>query len=103
MKYKIEEHQITVDNFNFILDSGVSSRKEFFRHKNTILYQGTVLNSKTFDKEFIDLIVTSPPYNVGIEYNSNDDTLNYQQYLEFSEKWMTNCFNWSKPQARFFT
>ena len=101
MKYKIEELQITVDNFNFILDSGVSSRKEFFRHKNTILYQGTVLNNKTFDNEFIDLIVTSPPYNVGIEYNSNDDTLNYQQYLEFSEKWMTNCFNWSKPQARF--
>lgn len=100
-KKKPVEYQIPEDNFNVLNDSGADPRKEFFRHKSTILFQGTVLDKKTFDKEFIDLIVTSPPYNVGIEYNSNDDTLNYKQYLEFSEKWMTNCFDWSKPQARF--
>lgn len=36
-----------------------------------------------------------------IQYNSNKDDLTYEEYLEFSEKWMTNVFNWSKPQARF--
>lgn len=100
-KKKPVEYQIPEDNFNVLSDSGADPIKEFFRHKSTILFQGTVLDEKTFNKEFIDLIVTSPPYNVGIEYNSNDDTLNYQQYLAFSEKWMKNCFNWSKPQARF--
>ncbi|MCL1948048.1 MAG: site-specific DNA-methyltransferase [Chitinivibrionia bacterium] len=60
-----------------------------------------VLNMNLFNKEFIDLIVTSPPYNVGIEYNSNDDEINYEQYLEFSEKWLRNSYKWSKPQARF--
>ena len=60
-----------------------------------------VLDSDLFNKEFIDLIVTSPPYNVGIGYNSNDDELSYEAYLDFSRKWMTNCYIWSKPQARF--
>lgn len=100
-KKKPKEYQIPEDNFNVVEDTGVNPRDEYFRHKSTILFKGNALNKKTFDKEFIDLIVTSPPYNVGIDYNSNDDTLNYQQYLKFSEKWMTNCFNWSKPQARF--
>ena len=101
LKKKPKEYQITEDNFDVVNDTGANPRDEYFRHKSTILFQGSALNKNTFDKEFIDLIVTSPPYNVGIGYNSNDDTLNYQQYLEFSEKWMTNCFNWSKPQARF--
>jgi site-specific DNA-methyltransferase (adenine-specific) len=100
-KKKTVEYQIPEDNFDVVHDTGANPRDEFFRNKSTILFQGSALNKNTFDKEFIDLIVTSPPYNVGIEYNSNNDTLNYEQYLEFSEKWMTNCFDWSKPQARF--
>ncbi len=76
-------------------------RKEYLRHKNVLLFQGDCLNNELFDKEFIDLIVTSPPYNVGIEYNSSDDELSYEQYLEFSEQWMRNCYQWSNTQARF--
>ncbi len=56
-----------------------------FSHKNVKLFNANVLDINCFDKPFIDLIVTSPPYNVGIEYNSNDDELNYEQYLAFSE------------------
>ena len=59
------------------------------------------MNHNTFEKEFADLIITSPPYNVGIEYNSNNDELTYEQYLEFTERWISNCYSWSKTQARF--
>jgi site-specific DNA-methyltransferase (adenine-specific) len=79
----------------------INNRKEFFRLNNTLLFNNDVLNNTLFNKQFIDLIVTSPPYNVGIEYNSNDDELNYEQYLNFSERWMKNCYDWSKTQARF--
>jgi len=79
----------------------ITARNSFYKYKNTILYHGDTLNTKQFDNEFIDLIVTSPPYNVGIDYNSNDDELSYEQYLNFSEQWMRNCFVWSKTQARF--
>uniref|UniRef100_UPI004056192F DNA-methyltransferase n=1 Tax=Alistipes sp. TaxID=1872444 RepID=UPI004056192F len=73
---------------------------EFFRSKNLILYNDDCLDANLFSKEFIDLIVTSPPYNVGIDYNSNDDTMSYDEYLKFTETWLSNCFKWSKSQAR---
>lgn len=74
---------------------------ETFEHKNISLYRGDSLDENLFETEFIDLIVTSPPYNVGIDYNSNNDELSYEAYLEFSRKWMANCYKWSNTQARF--
>jgi site-specific DNA-methyltransferase (adenine-specific) len=79
----------------------VWERKEYFRQRRVALFQGNSLNPSLFDKEFIDLIVTSPPYNVGIEYNSNDDKLGYDNYLHFSQSWISNCYKWSNSQARF--
>jgi site-specific DNA-methyltransferase (adenine-specific) len=45
--------------------------------------------------------VTSPPYNVDIKYNSHDDHLSYEDYKEFSEKWMSCCYRWLKDDGRF--
>ena len=72
----------------------------FYNNKSTSIICGDVTNEALFDEEFIDLIVTSPPYNVGIDYASNNDELSYADYLVFSKIWLKNCFNWSKPQAR---
>lgn len=79
----------------------ISSQKECFKNKNISLYCGDVLDCSFFKNPFIDLIVTSPPYNVGIDYQSNNDELSYREYLEFSKKWLENCYQWSKTQARF--
>lgn len=49
----------------------------------------------------IDLVVTSPPYNVGIEYDSNEDELAYADYLHFSKEWFSRCLDWLKPDGRF--
>ncbi|ABR31327.1 DNA methyltransferase [Thermosipho melanesiensis] len=48
----------------------------------------------------IDLIVTSPPYNVGIPYNSHNDKITYKDYLIWTEKWLTKAFQLSKPDGR---
>jgi site-specific DNA-methyltransferase (adenine-specific) len=48
----------------------------------------------------IDLVVTSPPYNVGIEYNSYEDSKALDEYLEFSRSWLTRCWEWLKPDGR---
>ena len=76
-------------------------RTEIYRDKKVVLFQGDVRNKDTFDKEFCDLIITSPPYNVGIDYNSNNDELTYEEYLDFTRLWVQNCYDWSKTQARF--
>lgn len=70
-------------------------------HKKSLLLHGDVINKHYFDKEIFDLIITSPPYNIDIKYNSHNDDLTYEEYLLFSEKWIKNCFNWSKVQGRF--
>lgn len=75
--------------------------KEIINQNNITLLQGDCLIETNFESPFIDLIVTSPPYNVGIEYNSNNDELSYEQYLDFSRKWIRNCYRWANTQARF--
>ncbi len=70
-------------------------------YKNSILVKGDVLDKKLFEEDTFDLIITSPPYNVDIKYNSHKDDLTYEEYLAFSEKWMRNCYHWTKNQGRF--
>ena len=72
----------------------------FFDEMGVYIINDDVCKPDLFTSEFIDLIVTSPPYNVGIDYDSNDDTLSYEDYLDFSREWIQNCYKWSKPHAR---
>ena len=71
-----------------------------FKSFNTQIYNGDVLNIDNFSANNFDLTITSPPYNVGIEYNANDDTISYKEYLNFSRKWMENIFYWTKDSGR---
>lgn len=87
--------------FKMICKKFISTDKIVLQHKKTLLLNGDVLDKTYFDKELFDLIITSPPYNVDIKYNSHKDDLTYEEYLNFSEKWMSNCFYWTKSQGRF--
>lgn len=77
------------------------SNKVFFERGGIRLILDDILTTKELPQNSIDLIVTSPPYNVDIKYNSHKDDLSYQEYLEFSEKWMSRCFEWLKEDGRF--
>ena len=48
----------------------------------------------------IDMIVTSPPYNLDINYKSCEDNKPYSQYLEFTKQWLRRAYNWLKPDGR---
>ncbi len=52
-------------------------------------------------EESIDLVITSPPYNVGIDYKNNDDTISYEKYLEWTERWLSKIFKLLKEDGRF--
>ena len=49
----------------------------------------------------VQLVITSPPYNVDIHYNSHADNLSYEDYLEFTQKWIKKCFDLAKGEGRF--
>lgn len=77
------------------------STNQFFISENIEIYNQDILSINDIEEETIDLIVTSPPYNVDIHYNSNDDNLSYELYLEFTEKWITKCYKLAKKEGRF--
>ena len=87
---------------NLKLDMSTHLKSDpFFEEMGVYIINDDVCKPDLFAGEFIDLIVTSPPYNVGIDYDSNDDTIGYEAYLDFSREWIQNCYEWSKPHARF--
>ena len=67
------------------------------------LIQANALKLNSLKPESVDLIVTSPPYNVGKSYGTNgmDDSIVYNpNYLNFTKKWLANCYRWAKNTAR---
>jgi site-specific DNA-methyltransferase (adenine-specific) len=72
----------------------------FFDSNKIKIINDDVLSTENLDNDSIDLIITSPPYNLDIKYNSHNDQISYEQYLEFSRKWLSRCFNWLKEDGR---
>lgn len=73
----------------------------FFSNEQVLLYNDDFLTINSIPVNSIDLIVTSPPYNVGIKYNSHDDTVSYDQYLDFTFKYLSRCYELVKDDGRF--
>ena len=75
--------------------------KLFFKNDVLKIINDNVLTTKYISNKSIDLIVTSPPYNVDIEYSSHNNKLSYRDYLNFSKNWLSRCFEWLKDDGRF--
>lgn len=72
-----------------------------FQNERFTLVHDDILTTSLVSTNSVDLVVTSPPYNVDIQYNSHKDDVSYADYLEFSRKWMSRCFEWLKDDGRF--
>ncbi|CUS77114.1 site-specific DNA-methyltransferase (adenine-specific) [Candidatus Kryptonium thompsonii] len=80
---------------------GSSQRgKIYFEKGDIVIIHDDFLTTSIIPPNSIDLIVTSPPYNVDINYNSFKDDIPYEKYLEFSEKWLEKAYLVSKPDGR---
>lgn len=52
--------------------------------------------------ESIDLVVTSPPYNLGIKYRNYHDSRNSDEYLSWCREWANEVRRLLKPDGSFF-
>lgn len=82
------------------LDMNVTDKLFFSKYNLNIIHDDFIMTNEVADNS-VDLIVTSPPYNVDIQYNSHEDAMAYENYLEFSRQWMTKAFLVSKSSGRF--
>jgi site-specific DNA-methyltransferase (adenine-specific) len=55
---------------------------------------------KEMSEGSIDLIVTSPPYGVGIDYDTHDDDVEFEEYKVFSKEWLSQAFRVMKDDGR---
>ena len=69
-------------------------------------YLGKIVNGdcrevmRTMEEGSVDLIVTSPPYGVGIDYDVHDDDMIIEEYLKFSEEWLSEAYRVLKDDGR---
>ncbi len=73
----------------------------YFKNDTISIYQADFLTTNCLAENSIDLIVTSPPYNVDIKYLSYHDELSYQDYLQFSRDWFSRAYQLVKTDGRF--
>jgi site-specific DNA-methyltransferase (adenine-specific) len=52
--------------------------------------------------ESVDVILTSPPYNVGLKYDGYDDNLSENEFIEFNKQWLTESFRVCSRIARVY-
>ena len=58
----------------------------YYKNTGIRIINNDILKTKTIPDNSIDLIVTSPPYNLDIGYESYNDGLDYQEYLKLCSK-----------------
>lgn len=75
--------------------------KLFLRKSGITIFNEDILTINSIPLSSVDLIVTSPPYNVDIDYSSYKDNMSYQEYMNFTAKWLKKCFDLAKPDGRF--
>jgi len=77
-------------------------RVYFQKGDDVVLYQGDAVEVlKRLPDGFVDLIITSPPYNVGKMYGETvNDTKSYEEYLEFARGWLEGAYRVLKYGGR---
>jgi site-specific DNA-methyltransferase (adenine-specific) len=76
------------------------SARPWYINGGISIYKASTLVTRAVAPGSVDLVVTSPPYNVDISYGTHDDALSYPKYLRFSGKWLARCFEWLKDDGR---
>ena len=67
---------------------------------NTVINGECIEVMKTLPEGSVDLIVTSPPYGVGIDYDVHDDDMVWEEYVKFTYSWMEQAFRVLKDDGR---
>src|SRR5438046_5623729 len=54
------------------------------------------------ESESVELVVTSPPYNLGVRYSKFSDHADRADYLRWCKRWSTQIARVLKPNGSFF-
>lgn len=50
----------------------------------------------------IDITITSPPYNIGLDYDTYEDNISSEEYINFSTQWLCNVYDLTVDTGRLY-
>lgn len=70
---------------------------------NVVIHHGNCLDVlPSLEDQSVDVVITSPPYNIGIKYNSYKDSLPHGEYLSFLRQVFIEIHRVLKNDGSFF-
>lgn len=73
----------------------------YYDEHNILLYKGKCEEVLSKINE-VDMVVTSPPYNIKKDYSEYKDDLKYEDYLEWTDVWVRKVKSCLKDNGSFF-
>jgi len=70
------------------------------KYINKIVHGSCIDVLNEMPNETVDLMITSPPYNVGIKYDTHVDTLSMDEYWDFTREWLQAAYDTLKDDGR---
>lgn len=67
---------------------------------NKIIHGNCIEVMAGLPESTVDLVVTSPPYNVGIEYDTHNDRQSMEDYWQFTKDWLSEAYRILKDDGR---
>src|SRR4051812_40707466 len=70
--------------------------------KFSLKHGDCVQGMKQLDDRSVDVVVTSPPYNLGVNYNTYRDAKTDEEYLDWCEEWSNSIARILAVDGSFF-
>lgn len=70
--------------------------------RQDVIHGDTLQVLPTLQDNSAQIIIADPPYNIGKDFGNNSDKQTMENYLIWSEKWITDCLRILKPNGTMF-
>jgi len=68
----------------------------------TLYLEDCFVGMRRMPGETVDVVVTSPPYNLGVKYSVYDDGISREEYLDWLEEWSLTVRRALSPRGSLF-
>jgi len=70
--------------------------------RNQLLQGDCIEQLGSFEPGTLDLVFADPPYNIGYSYDQYQDTLDEQEYIDWTRQWITACADALAPHGSLY-
>jgi len=69
---------------------------------NRIICEDCIKVMNTMPEKSVDLIFADPPYNIGLKYDNHKDNMPYEEYINWTERWITAALRVLKDNGSIY-